>query len=233
MPQITGPAITLSQCGNVAIANNTISNSQTGIALYGSSNNCIANNTLIANSYAISADTSSHVNLFYQNNVTKNTIGIYLFLSYQNTFYFNTFSQNVLQVLLIGSPQNNWDNGYPTGGNYWSDYSGVDQNIGQYQNITGKDGIGDTLYSIGTNNIDRYPLMRPYSYLASDLNKDGVVDFQDLVYFVSGYINYYEIFVISPEYKVCDFNSDSQVNIVDLVFFAQGYIEYQQSTLLH
>jgi hypothetical protein len=46
-----------------------------------------------------------------------------------------------------------WDNGYPSGGNYWSDYHGTDGN---------NDSIGDTAYTIDSNNQDRYPLMMPY-----------------------------------------------------------------------
>jgi hypothetical protein len=49
---------------------------------------------------------------------------------------------------------NIWDNAYPSGGNYWSDYSGVDAN---------SDGIGDTPYVIDTNNQDPYPLMNPWT----------------------------------------------------------------------
>jgi len=46
-----------------------------------------------------------------------------------------------------------WDDGYPSGGNYWSDYNGTDAN---------HDGIGDTPYVIDANNADNYPLMTPY-----------------------------------------------------------------------
>jgi hypothetical protein len=54
---------------------------------------------------------------------------------------------------------NVWDDGYPSGGNYWSDYAGVDEKSGPGQNLTGSDGIGDTHYIIDGNNRDRYPLM--------------------------------------------------------------------------
>jgi hypothetical protein len=60
-----------------------------------------------------------------------------------------------------------WDNGYPSGGNYWGDYHGSDTMKGQFQNETGSDGIGDTLYGVNVNpqtpaelvQFDKYPLM--------------------------------------------------------------------------
>ena len=55
-----------------------------------------------------------------------------------------------------------WDDGYPSGGNYWSDYNGTDFYSGTNQNVTGSDGIGDTSYIIDVNNVDRYPLMSPW-----------------------------------------------------------------------
>lgn len=52
------------------------------------------------------------------------------------------------------SDENTWDNGYPSGGNYWDDYPGTDNCSGPDQNLPGSDGIGDTDYR-----DDRYPLM--------------------------------------------------------------------------
>jgi hypothetical protein len=58
-----------------------------------------------------------------------------------------------------------WDDGYPSGGNYWSDYNGTDLYNGPYQNELGSDLIGDTPYPIrpdiiGGQNQDNYPLVR-------------------------------------------------------------------------
>ncbi len=55
---------------------------------------------------------------------------------------------------------NQWDNGYPAGGNYWSS-GGVDFFSGPYQNITGPDGICDQPKTIYSNNTDHYPFYRP------------------------------------------------------------------------
>src|SRR5213076_3134076 len=44
---------------------------------------------------------------------------------------------------------NAWDDGYPQGGNFWSNYRGADQCSGPGQDVcNGPDGIGDTPYPI-------------------------------------------------------------------------------------
>jgi hypothetical protein len=60
---------------------------------------------------------------------------------------------------------NFWDIGYPSGGNYWSDYTSVDSYSGPYQNETGSDGIGDTPYIIDEDNQDNYPFMSEYGWI--------------------------------------------------------------------
>lgn len=72
-----------------------------------------------------------------------------------NIVYHNNFIDNNHQA--SSSWPTFWDDGYPSGGNYWSDYVGIDVKKGPNQNQPGSDGIGDTPYSVG----DRYPLMYP------------------------------------------------------------------------
>jgi hypothetical protein len=89
--------------------------------------------------------------------------------SSNNTVYHNNFIDNTQQVHqpwwdypAIPASVNVWDDGYPSGGNYWSDYNGTDLHSGPYQNETGYDWIGDSPYIVDQNNTDRYPLMYPF-----------------------------------------------------------------------
>jgi len=93
--------------------------------------------------------------------VENNYYGIRLLGSENNRIHRNSFINNANQA--HDNSVNYWDNGYPSGGNYWSDYTGADNYRGDRGTLMpGSDGIGDTPYYIpGDNNLDRYPLMSP------------------------------------------------------------------------
>lgn len=75
------------------------------------------------------------------------------------TFH-NHFVSNVVHA--AGGLPGGWDDGYPSGGNCWSDYTGGDRYSGPRQDQPGSDGIGDVAYDIPTLGQlpieDRYPL---------------------------------------------------------------------------
>lgn len=98
------------------------------------------------------------------NNIANNYDGISLYYSLNNAIFHNNFIDNTEQVYIFTSSYANiWDDGYPSDGNYWCDYSGTDLYNGPYQSETRSDGIGDTPYVIDEDNTDRYPLMNPWS----------------------------------------------------------------------
>jgi parallel beta-helix repeat protein len=97
------------------------------------------------------------------NNINYNTQhAIYLQNSGNNIFHHNNFIKNGYIPQVVDDPgSNRWDNSYPGGGNFWSDYIGVDRYNGLGQNIPGNDGIGDTPYIIYSDSQDNYPLKYP------------------------------------------------------------------------
>lgn len=92
---------------------------------------------------------------------------------YGNLFYHNSYLNYSVNARDYGI--NSWDDGYPSGGNFWSDYTGIDIMSGPLQNIPGSDGIGDTPYVIDADSRDNYPLMPlvggapPHTYWFADL----------------------------------------------------------------
>jgi parallel beta-helix repeat protein len=146
---------------NTMARNNIIANSGDGISLTKCANSTITENDIEGSGDGIFLQDSSNITIV-ANNLAGNGKGIELYFSSNNLIYHNNFN-NMIQVLGLLNFTNTWDNGYPSGGNYWSDYGGNDSCSGPYQNETGSDGIGDSPYFVGGNNLDRYPLMTPYA----------------------------------------------------------------------
>jgi parallel beta-helix repeat protein len=96
------------------------------------------------------------------NSISANFYGFYLRDSSDNAIYHNNLN-NRWQTTTGDFSNNTWNDHYPSGGNYWSNYSGLDEKGGLCQNETGSDGIHDEPYIINQNNVDRYPLTKPYA----------------------------------------------------------------------
>ena len=115
--------------------NNTLSNITTGFAFFSSNNNIVSNNNLSNVGTDITLDWFCNGNTIFHNSL-------------------GTVSDNGI---------NYWDNNYPSGGNYWFEYSGIDLYYGFDQNIPGSDGIGDSPYILDGDTQDNYPLMTPWT----------------------------------------------------------------------
>lgn len=147
---------------------------------------------LLYDQYSISAGiiTDGNDNIMVGNTFAYNEVGAFGGIITRrggNTFYHNNFINNTHYQaipLTVGSfSLDKYDNGYPCGGNYWSNYNSTDLYTGPYQNVTGSDGIGDGQHVILTyprGIVDPYPLKSPYTPLIGDVNNDRIVDMNDL-----------------------------------------------------
>jgi parallel beta-helix repeat protein len=136
--------ISLYECDSATIYGNIFKGNNYGLQLTNSNNSRIFNNTIMNNTYAgVYIHDGSSGNIFFENTIANNSIGVWCTSSPQNIFYHNNFMNNINQLSIFNSPTT-WD--YGNEGNFWSDYDGGDENL---------DGLGDSEYYVG----DRYPLM--------------------------------------------------------------------------
>jgi parallel beta-helix repeat protein len=143
---------TSSNANNIT-GNTANSNINVGIMIcWNSVSNTVNNNNASLNSNGgIFVSEYANSNIFVNNKLYLNNGlgGFYLQRSSSNKIYHNNLIGNNVQA--YADSANTWDNGYPSGGNYWGNYAGVDGN---------GDGIGDTPYSF-SGGQDRYPLKHP------------------------------------------------------------------------
>jgi parallel beta-helix repeat protein len=142
---------------NNNIHHNIVSNNGRGISLYSSSNNNIHNNTASNNGEDGVYLYSSSYNSFVSNNISYNSccVEIYSSSSKNNTFHHNNFVSSGVVNVINNGVNTKWDNGHGEG-NYWSNYTGLDD--GSNGRVVG-DGVGDT--DIPHMGLDNYPLMEP------------------------------------------------------------------------
>ena len=154
--------IGLLDSSNNVLTSNTASNDYGGIWLVESSNNTLTSNTANSNGIGIFLDSSSN-NTLTSNTANSNGIGIGLYDSNNDNLIYNNYFNNTVNACDDGSNQWNTTKTAGTniiggpflGGNYWSDYAGVDND---------GDGLGDTLLPYNSagkihNGGDYHPLV--------------------------------------------------------------------------
>ncbi len=153
--------VDLSFRSNVTVRNIGVRSFVNGIHLLNSTNNYLIGNNITENIDGVRIDNSTG-NSIIGNNITANRHGTHPFQG--NMFYNNNFDNSSDKHVYFDLPTHVdlWDNGFPLSGNYWSNYTGVDEKQGPSQNEAGSDGIGDTPFALDANNIDHYPLIAPF-----------------------------------------------------------------------
>jgi parallel beta-helix repeat protein len=174
--------IYLSNCSGVLLSNNSITEVINFVAAFeyyevvtaifvegGNSNIILANN--VSNNFLGIGFKNSNANLILENNITfsldaekaqgySNPAGLSFENSSYNRIYHNNFMASIGQQADDSDSVNIWDNGYPSGGNYWSDYQTKYPRI----QMIDDSGIGNVSYVIDSQNKDNYPLMSPFDY---------------------------------------------------------------------
>jgi parallel beta-helix repeat protein len=157
--------IYIGQSSDSVISGNYMTKNRYGVYIKDSTNISISANRVLMNEYegiVISASDNEIVG----NYVSDNWGGIIVIPSSGNRVYHNSVVNNTIQAYDNSAEINHWDDGYPSGGNYWSDYVGVDDCRGPTQSdCTGGDGIGDQPYLFDEGKQDDYPLMYPKIFL--------------------------------------------------------------------
>jgi parallel beta-helix repeat protein len=182
---------------NCSVKNLNVENCTFAVYLLNSDNNTVSNVT-VSNGYVGILYFNSTNNSLFENALNGNEYGIMSYNSHGNSIYHNNLLNNSQQVRSEQSI-NIWDYGYPSGGNYWSDYNGIDAN---------HDGIGDSNYTIDADNNDRHPLMGMFhSFNVSWIDSGHTVDLIS-----NSTISAFDVgfWIEHPENRVIKFNATGE-----------------------
>ena len=144
------------------IENDFQANSFSGVETYLCQDLLIAKNNISGSDHNGVIDYESSNTAVLYNNISNNLIVFQIYNSNNLTIHHNNMAVSPGDVFYItGGDNTRWNDSYPSGGNYWSDYNGPDEKSGPNQDLPGPDDIGDIPYVIEASNQDWYPLMDP------------------------------------------------------------------------
>ena len=151
----------LDQAANITVVDNAFPDNDFNVDMTSSVDVLVRNNTVATSTSDGITITGGTRLTIEENNITANGGGVLAVGVAELRVRHNAFFGNSPQA--SDNPgANAWDDGYPSGGNFWSDYAGVDNCSGPAQDVCPvPDGIGDTPYIIDADSRDRYPLMEP------------------------------------------------------------------------
>jgi parallel beta-helix repeat protein len=140
------------------LTGNTASNNYDGIDLFDSSTNYLTGNTASNNYDGIDLVWCTN-NILTGNTASDNDEGIRLYLSSNNLIFHNNLVNNTNNAEDHNTANNDWHHPVLLEGNYWSDYTGVDDGCGTGKHAIAGDGIGDTDIPHPADDFDFYPFM--------------------------------------------------------------------------
>jgi nitrous oxidase accessory protein NosD len=155
----TGP------CNECIAENNYIHDAGEGIVMarnYGSSKLRIVGNVVERSGYALTAVAPADV----MENDFRNSSRVGVLVNGPDIRIFhNNFINNATQLLDWSGPGAGviWHDGYPSGGNHFSDWTSPDEASGPNQDLPGPDGIVDLPYG-----PDPYPLVEPSGWIPAN-----------------------------------------------------------------
>ena len=142
--------------------NNLSSNRNLGLELFAVSNVVIRRNIIALSETGLLANFGSNLTVA-ENDVRNNNLGVSFAQVGGSRVHHNNMVANTVQARDNAGASNAWDDGYPSGGNFWSDFAGQDLCSGPAQDVCpDPDGVGDTPYAIDADSQDRYPLFEAF-----------------------------------------------------------------------
>jgi hypothetical protein len=140
------------------IFDNIFQDTPTPINLTASASGNIIYGNIITSQTSVTLNIGADGNVVYGNSMSGNQILLNMTNSNANIFYHNNFLATA-QLTVLATGNSTWDNGYPSGGNYWSDYLKKHPNAAEIDSS----GIWNIPYPVDSNNTDHYPLLKPWT----------------------------------------------------------------------
>lgn len=153
--------IHLDYASDIALSENSVQGTTIGLAAQNANYIAVSNNDISSNKDGGLKCHMCDNFTITGNELSLNGLGIHLRSTTSSLIHHNSFNGNAVQAF-DDKDSNRWDDGYPSAGNYWSDYLGKDEKWGPSQDRQGPDGIGDSPHAIDADTSDRYPLMAPF-----------------------------------------------------------------------
>jgi parallel beta-helix repeat protein len=173
-------AVEASESDGIVIADNRIeAGAQNGLFLWRCDDARLVENMVSGCADGVYLDSCQRGELLH-NHVDGGDHGIFLWDSFDCTVAWNTVQDSELGLAVVHTSEGNrlfgnavfdverpatcdraanqWDAGYPAGGNYWAGEAFEDRFSGPDQDEPGADGIADASRAIPFSGVDRYPL---------------------------------------------------------------------------